>query len=181
MDIGYDVNEIKNIMDQIEYDLICMLEIDISNGIFVENGMPIHIDNKSINYPKIDMNGVPDRYSINYEPFSNRKIAYYLFNRYAVIRQIENPYFEIVSFFISKYLNNQDYLYAMCRTNAGDFISQPFTNESVCWINLIYNMENMNTIDPSVFRNIDTQINIERLIQQKEKEEAKKNGKRISK
>jgi hypothetical protein len=42
-------------------------------------------------------------------------------------------------------------------------------------------MENMNTIDPSVFRNIDTQINIERLIQQKEKEEAKKNGKRISK
>lgn len=63
-------------MDEIEYNLLLVLEININNGIFVENGMPVHIDGKSINYPKI-LFEFPDKYSINYEPFSNRKIAYY--------------------------------------------------------------------------------------------------------
>lgn len=179
MEIGFDTNHIKGVIDELEYGLICMLEINVSNGIFVDSGMPIHIDGKSINYPKIEMNGVPDKYSINYEPFTNRKIAYYLFNRYVIIRQMEDPNFEITSFFISKYLNKPDYLYATCRTNKGDFTSQPFTNESVCWVNLIYMME-QGYCDFNIFHAIDVQINIERLMQQKEKEEARKNGKRSS-
>ena len=71
MNIGFDVSFIKRMMSDIEYELICMLEINVNNGIFVENGMPIHIDGKSICYPKIETNGVPDRYSINYDPFMN--------------------------------------------------------------------------------------------------------------
>ena len=46
MNIGFDVSFIKRMMSDIEYDLICMLEINVNNGIFVENGMPIHIDGK---------------------------------------------------------------------------------------------------------------------------------------
>ena len=178
MDIGFDVNSIKEQMSRIEYDLICMLEIDISNGVFVQNGMPVHIDGKSINYPKIEMNGIPDKYSINYEPFTNRKIAHMLFNRYAVILQMENPSLSIMSFFISKNLNNPNYLYATCRTNVGDYTSHPFTNESICWIDLIYLIEDVEGYNfnnyHSTFNNIDMLINTERLIQQKEKEEAKK-------
>lgn len=173
MNIGFDVSFIKNKMNDIEYELICMLEINVNNGIFVENGMPIHIDGKSICYPKIETNGVPDRYSINYDPFMNRKVAHFLFNRYAVIRQMEDESFRIVSFFISKYLNNPNMLYATCRTNRGDFTSQPFTNESICWINLIYIMEN-GCCDYNLFSNIDNQVNLDRLLQQKEREEAKK-------
>ena len=172
MNIGFDVNSIKDKMSEIEYELICMLEINVNNGIFVENGMPVHIDGKSICYPKIESDG-NDRYSINYDPFTNRKISYYLFNRYAIIRQMEDESFRITSFFISKYLNNPNVLYATCRTNKGDFNSQPFTNESMCWINLIYIMEN-GFCDYNLFSNIDNQINLDRLLQQKEREEAKK-------
>ena len=173
MNIGFDVNYIKQVMSDIEYELICMLEINVSNGIFVDRGMPIHIDGKSINYPKIENNGIPDRYSINYEPFTNRKIAHFLFNKYAILRQMEDSSLRISSFFISKYLNNPNYVYAMCRTNKGDIESHPFTNESVCWIDLIDIMEGM-TNKYELFNNIDMEINMERLIQQKEREEAKK-------
>lgn len=179
MEIGFDANYIKDTMNKIEYDLICMLEINISNGVFVENGMPVHIDGKSIRYPKIETNGTVDRYSINYDPFMNRKVAHYLFNKYAIIRQIEDPSFRISSFYISKYLNSPDYSYAACSTNKGIIMSKAFTNESVCWINLIFEMENYK-IDTELFKAIDTHINIERLMYQKEKEEAKKNAKRRS-
>lgn len=173
MEIGFDVSNIKKVISGIEYDLICMLEINVHNGIFVENGMPIHIDGKSINYPKIDNGGVPDRYSINYEPFSNRKVAHFLFQKYVVIRQMEDESFNVISFFISRYLNNPNMFYATCRTNRGDFTSQPFTNESVCFVNLIYIMETGNC-DYYLFNNIDSQINVERLLQQKEREEVRK-------
>lgn len=175
MQIGFDMDNVKNAIDRMEYDLICMLEIDISNGIFVQNGMPIHIDGKVINYPKIEMTG-QDKYSINYEPFSNRKIASFLFNRYAVIRQIEDPNFKIFTFSISKYLNNPNYLYAICKSNKGEFISQPFTNESVCLVNLIYIME-QEYCDFDLFTNIDTSINMERLMAQQKKKEELKNEK----
>ena len=95
MNIGFDVNSIKDKMSEIEYELICMLEINVNNGIFVENGMPVHIDGKSICYPKIENDG-NDRYSINYDPFTNRKISYYLFNKYAIIRQMEDESFRIM-------------------------------------------------------------------------------------
>ena len=74
---------------------------------------------------------------------------------------------------VNKVLNNPNYVYAMCRTNKGDIESHPFTNESVCWIDLIYIMEGM-TNKYELFNNIDMEINMERLIQQKEREEAKK-------
>ena len=172
MEIGYNVSDVKKAMDEIEYNLLLVLEININNGIFVENGMPVHIDGKSINYPKIPFE-FPDKYSINYEPFTNRKIAHFLFNKHAILRQMEDSSLRISSFFISKYLNNPNYVYAMCRTNKGDIESHPFTNESVCWIDLIYIMEGM-TNKYELFNNIDMEINMERLIQQKEREEAKK-------
>ena len=171
--IGFDVSYIKNMMSDMEYELIYMLDICVNNGILVDKGMPIHIDGKSINFPKIETNGVPDKYSINFEPLTNRKIAHFLFNKYAILRQIEDDSFRVTAFFISKYLNHPDVLYATCRTNRGDFNSQPFTNESICWINLIYMMEYGNA-NYQLFNDIDTQINLNRIIQQKEREEAKK-------
>ena len=88
MNIGFDVNYIKQVMSDIEYELICMLEINVSNGIFVDRGMPIHIDGKSINYPKIENNGIPDRYSINYEPFTNRKSRFITYKTRKLIIQL---------------------------------------------------------------------------------------------
>lgn len=173
--IGFNVDNVRNEMSNIEYELIVMLEINVNNGILVENGMPIHIDGKSICYPKVDNSVILDKYTISFDPFMNRKVAYFLFNRYAVIRQMEDESFRIMSFFISKYLNNPNMLYATCRTNKGDFTSMPFTNESVCWINLIYIMEGRNDNNAGIlFSNIDNQINLDRLLQQKEREEAKK-------
>lgn len=173
MSIGFDVSYIKNKMSDIEYELIHMLEINVNNGIFVEKGVPVHIDGKSICYPKIELDGTHDRYSMNYDPFMNRKVAHFLFNRYVNIRQMEDMTFRVTSFFISKYLNNPNVLYATCRTNKSDYISQPFINESVCWINLIYIMENGNC-DYNLFNNIDNQVNLDRLMQQKEREGVKK-------
>ena len=173
MEIGYNVSDVKKAMDEIEYNLLLVLEININNGIFVENGMPVHIDGKSINYPKIPFE-FPDKYSINYEPFSNRKIAYYLVNRYAIIRMKEDSNFRISAFFISKYLNNPNMLYATCRTNKGDITSHAFTNETVCWIDLINIMENNSISDYNTLTLIDNQVNIDRLTQQALKGDKKK-------
>lgn len=172
MEIGFDVSNTKNRMNELEYELICMLDIEVRNGILSENNTPIHIDGKAICYPKIDEINL-NKYCINFDPFTNRKIAYFLFNKYVILRQMEDSLFNVVSFFISKYLKHPNVLYATCRTNGGDINSQPFTNETVCWINLIYLMEN-GYCDYNVFKNIDDQINLDRLIQQKEREEVKR-------
>lgn len=162
MEIGYNVSDVKERMEQIEQELVMMLEINISNGIFIENGVPITIDGKTISYPKVQSE-IPDKYSINYDPFNNRKIAHFLFIKYAIVRMKEDPSFRINSFFISKYINNPNMLYATCRTNRGDFVSHAFTNESVCWIDLIYIMDNYQIEDMGLF---DSQINLERSLQQ---------------
>ena len=39
MEIGYNVSDVKKAMDEIEYNLLLVLEININNGIFVENGL----------------------------------------------------------------------------------------------------------------------------------------------
>lgn len=170
MSIGFDISDVKNEIENVEYDLLRMLEIGVNNGVFVEKGMPIHIDGKSIHYPKLIPEEL-DRYSVNYDPFNNRKIAYFLFNRYAVLRMMEG--LSVTAFFISKYIKDPNNLYATCRTNQGDYISHPFTNEAVCWIDLIYIMENGKS-DYTLFNNIDMQINMDRILQQKLREEAKK-------
>ena len=92
MEIGYNVSDVKERMEQIEQELVMMLEINISNGIFIENGVPITIDGKTISCPKVQSE-IPDKYSINYDPFNNRKIAYLLFNKYAIVRMKEDPSF----------------------------------------------------------------------------------------
>ena len=177
--IRFKENEItflKANMSEMEYDLIMMLEISVSNGIFVEGNKPIHIDGKSICYPKKEeLIGKTDKFYINYDPFNNRKIAYYLFNKYAAIRQMEDPTLEIMSFFIAKDIVDTDgKIYAMCRTNKGSYTSDKFTNESLCWIDLIYKMECGSV--PELLNRIDELINYERLLQQNEREGEKKNG-----
>lgn len=173
--IFVNVEETKNVMEQIEYNLLCMLDVEVRNGILVEKNAPIHIDGKVINYPKKEID-IQDKYSINYEPFSNRKIAYYLFNKYVLLKQFEEPDKSISSFFISKFINNQDYLFASCRySNGVEISSRLFTNESICWIDLIFIMEHDQINE---MHGIDHVINLERIEQQKEREQ-NKNGRRF--
>lgn len=162
--LGFDVASVKKIIEEIEYNLVYALELSVNNGMFVDNGHPIHIDGKSIKYPKVDIEFL-ERDSINFDPFMNRKLAHFLFQRYAILRQCENPNLQISSFFITSDLTNPTALFAVCRTNFGDYNSSKFTNETVCWIDLIHKMENVQ-YSHNVMNDIDMVINIERSIQE---------------
>lgn len=168
MEIGFDNTIIEEAIIKMEKDLIYMLEIDISNGVLVDKGVPVLINDKTVHYPKILERGVSDKYSINYDPFFLPKLVNWMFTRYAVIRQMEDSSLSIPTFCTNKLLIQPDYLYATCRTNHGDITSRPFVNEQIAWINLIYKME-YNDDKYELFRNIDQYVSIQNMLLEEKK------------
>ena len=132
-------------IDEIEFDLIGRLELGVSNGICTESDSRtlIQIDNKPICYPKTAFN---DRNIIKFDPFFNRRLAAFLFQRFAYIYMIEHQGASISSFWTASNLLNLDESFAVCRlTNeygiTHDIQSNCFSNETVSWIDLIYKMD----------------------------------------
>lgn len=138
--IEIDVNSVLETISEIEYDLLFMLEIGVNNNICVNSdGKPIVIDGKAICYPKTLFEN--NFNVIKFDPFWNRKLTNYLFQRYIVMYQQENNNIHVTSFFITSDLSNPSQLFAVCRTNMGDIQSNKFTNETVCWIDLMHKIE----------------------------------------
>lgn len=137
-----DTTKALQMIDEIEYDLIFKLELCVNNCICLEQDARtlVQLDGKSICYPKTAFN---DYNIVKFDPCFNRKLAHFLFQRYAYIYTRENPNVDIMSFFIASNLfsGNGGEMFAICRTNKGDFMSNSFTNETMCWIDLIYKME----------------------------------------
>lgn len=143
----YDPTPMIELMDEIEYDLIYKLEICVNNGILLEsdNKTLLQLDNKSICYPKTAY----DSYSIiKFDPFFNRKLAQFLFQRYACIFMKEHPGFTINSFWTASNLLCLNETFAVCRLMKDgysspwkDMQSNAFVNETVAWIDLIYAMD----------------------------------------
>lgn len=136
----FDPSNAIQMINDIEYDLIFKLELDVSNDICIEQNSKslVQLDGKPICYPK----EAYDNYNIiKFDPFFNRKLANFLFQRYAYIYMREHPGIEISAFFISVELTRLNEPFAICRTNMGDISSNSFTNETVCWIDLLYKME----------------------------------------
>ena len=136
----FDPTNAVTMIDEIEYDLIFKLELGVSNSICTEqDGMTIvKIDNKPICYPKT---AFTSRDIVKFDPFFNRKLANFLFQRYAYIYIRENPGINIQAFFLTSELIRPGEVFAVCRTNKGDIASNSFINETTCWIDLIYKME----------------------------------------
>lgn len=137
----FDPTPYFQMIDEIEYDLIFKLELGVSNNICTEQDSRtlVQLDNKPICYPKNTFNN--DYNIIKFDPFFNRKLMNFLFKRYAYIYLKENPDIQITSFFLTSELICPNEVFAVCRTNRGDITSNSFTNETVCWIDLIYKME----------------------------------------
>jgi hypothetical protein len=136
----FDTGKALNMISDIEYDLIFRLRMSVNNNICMEEDgrTLIQIDNKAICYPKETFN---DYNIIKFDPFFNRKLANFLFQRYVYIYLKENPNIQISSFFLTSELIRPNEVFAVCRTNRGDIVSNSFTNETVCWIDLLYKME----------------------------------------
>jgi hypothetical protein len=135
----FDVTPIINAMNDIEYDLIFRLRMSINNNICMEeDGSLIQIDDKPICYPKETFN---DFNIVKFDPFFNRKLAYFLFQRYVYIYLSEHPDVSIESFSMAYELFNPTAMFAVCRTNKGIIESSRFKNETLCWIDLLYKMD----------------------------------------
>lgn len=155
-------------IDEIEFDLIGRLELGVSNGICTESDSRtlIQIDNKPICYPKTAFN---DRNIIKFDPFFNRRLAAFLFQRFAYIYMIEHQGASISSFWTASNLLNLDESFAVCRlTNeygiTHDIQSNCFSNETVSWIDLIYKMD-MCQYPYKEFYELDQNINIIRMME----------------
>lgn len=136
----FDTNSIQLFIDEIEYDLIFRLNLCVDNGICMEEDARtlVQLDNKPICYPKTAYN---DYNIVKFDPFFNRKLANFIFQRYVYIYAKEHPNTQINSFFLSSELIRPNEVFAVCRTGMGDICSNSFVNETTCWIDLIYKME----------------------------------------
>ena len=137
----FDVTAVINTITEIEYDLILRLEINVSNNILIESDGKtlITLDNKPICYPKEAYNNFN---VIKFDPFFNRKLANFLFQRYVYLYLREHPGVSIDAFFLATELTRPKDIFAKCRTSIGDIESNCFTNETVSWIDLLYKMDN---------------------------------------
>ena len=136
----FDLTNALQMIDEIEYDLIFKLELGVNNNICTEQDSRtlVQLDNKPICYPKTAFNVYN---IIKFDPFFNRKLCNFLFQRYVYIYMRENPGLEISSFFLTAELIRPNESFAVCRTNRGDITSNSFVNETTSWIDLIYKME----------------------------------------
>lgn len=126
-------------IQELEYELVFKLNLGARNSIITdETGNVVQIDGKPICYPKDAIN---DHNIIKFDPFFNRKLTNFLFKRYVYIYMSENPGVEIQSFSLVNDLFTHE-TFAVARTNRGDICSNRFSNETVCWIDLIYKMDN---------------------------------------
>ena len=134
-----DIDSVMNLISEIEHDLLFTLEIGVNNNVCTSEGSPIIIDGKPILYPK---GSFEDSFNnIKFDPFWNRKLTNYLFQRYIKIFQQENGVY-VMSFFLANDLPKSPMTFAVCRTKEyGDIQSNRFINETVCWIDLIYKLE----------------------------------------
>lgn len=136
----FDTGKALDMISDIEYDLIFRLRMSVNNNICMEEDgrTLIQIDNKAICYPKETFN---DYNIIKFDPLFNRKLSYFLFQRYIYIYLSEHPDITIDSFSLAYELFNPTALFAVCRTNKGIIESNRFKNETLCWIDLLYKMD----------------------------------------
>lgn len=139
---AFDASRALTMINDIEYDLIFRLQFSVNNNFCTEEDCRtlIQIDNKALCYPK---GSYPNDHTvINFDPFFNRKLAYYLFQRYAYMYMAEHPGVQISSYSLAYMLNDTSKMFAVCKTNQGDIQSNVFTNDTLCWIDLILKMDN---------------------------------------
>lgn len=136
----FDITRALEMIQEIEYDLIFRLQMSVNNSILCEEDCRtlVQLDNKPICYPKEVFN---DYNIVKFDPIFNRKLAAFLFQRYIYIYLSENRNIEITSFSIAYEIINPKMMFAVCRTNRGDIISNFFQNETLCWFDLMYKLE----------------------------------------
>lgn len=159
----YDPSPALALIEEIEYDLLYRLEIGVVNNILLDSDgrTNLQIDNKSICYPK---NAYDSHNIIKFDPFFNRKLAQFLFQRYAYIFMLEHPEFTINAFWTASNMLCLNETFAICRlTKEGyngtwrDIQSNAFVNETVAWIDLIYAMDASRYSYPQMYE-LDTAI-----------------------
>lgn len=135
-----DIEAINAFIDEIEYELVFKLLLGVSNNIIVEEedtNRIVYLDGKPICYPKSSFN---DFNIVKFDPFFNRKLTNFLFQRYMHIYLTENPDKRVISYFLANDLFTNE-TFAVVRTTKGDIESNRFVNETLCWIDLIYKMD----------------------------------------
>lgn len=161
--ITISVNECIDLIDEIESNLIYSVELDISNNICVdidENNIvtPLLMDGKQICYPKYIYNNFN---IVGFDPFFNRKMSQMLLERYLKIylarTHIDNPDLNIITMFLAPTAFGSNQYMAVIRTNKGDIISNPFINETICWIDLLLKLDDQQ-YDYNYMKNLDLYI-----------------------
>lgn len=151
-----EVYDINMFIDWMYTDLVYVLQVDIHNNILVDdNKKPILMDNKYIYYPSTLM--YRDSNMIPFDPVMNKRLAQFLLQKYLTIYASEHYEMEIVSFFISYSICDNTKMSAVVRTTKGDIISNYYTNESLCWLDLLFKLDNQDR-DPIMLQKIDKYI-----------------------
>ena len=151
-------------LGELVQDLIWTLDLSTCNGIVVDGALPYLLDDKTLCYPTLtDEELNMNKMVTNFAPFSNKKLAQKLFERYIHIINMEDPDLRVYGFniYVVPYTNAQMSAYnAVCNTSRGVYTSHTFTNESVAWLELINIMDDKLTPDmPYKYYYIDTCLN----------------------
>lgn len=165
-----DYTDTFGIIEQLEMELLYKLEIGVDNGFCTPDGKTVlKIDDKPIVYPK---STATNPMVTGFDPFFNRKLAYALFSMYTTIQVRENVAFDYV---IDSYFTTSDVmssgsskLMAVCRGRMNgepfEWVSDRFRNETVCWMDLLFKMDNCEQ-PYSVMRTIDDAIDYVRSVE----------------
>lgn len=138
----FDTSRALQLIGDIEYDLLFRLQFSENNNFLTEEDCRtlVQIDNKAVCYPK---DAYPNDHTIiGFDPFFNKKLAYFLFQRYVYMYMSEHPNVQISSFSLAYSLTDTNKMFAVCKTNHGDIQSNLFVNDTLCWIDLILKMDN---------------------------------------
>lgn len=154
----------SNLMtDKLTQDLIWTLDLSLFNGVVVDGNNPLLLDGKTLCYPCVEDEDL-NRLVSNFNPFTNKKLAQMLFERYIRIRMYEDPDLKVEGYNIyvtphSPYAPPQ--CNAVCKTNQGVYTSHVFSNESVAWVELINIMDDKVTPDMTyMLYTIDVAVNV---------------------
>jgi len=158
-----DFSSTIEIIEQLEMELLYRLEIGVNNGFCTIGKEVLKVDGKPVCFPK-------NIFTVNvtgFDPFFNRKLAYALFSMYTVIYMKEyiGSDIRIDNFFTTSDVmaSGANKLLAVCRGRFAvnntpiEWSSNRFRNETVCWIDLIFKMDN-NEQPYAVMRSIDDYI-----------------------
>lgn len=166
-----DYTNTFGIIEQFEMELLYRLEIGVDNGFCTmpDGKTVLKIDDKPICYPK---NAFVNPSVVGFDPFFNRKLAYALFSMYTTILVKEKIASNLIidNFFITSdvMVSGANKLLAVCRGRLGntpiEWSSNRFRNETVCWMDLLFKMDNSEQLY-SVMRTIDDAIDYVRSVE----------------